>query len=234
MTMIESEIQTRPPLVRLTIDTSIRSTTFGIAPGLTISALAAFVDAVSVLVETANRTVNPLLHTDDISARATILRSTLQILSDTAPDQMQMLDVAREASVSRATVYRNFPGGRDELISAARNVSTARVEQIHYSNPLEIVLAIGAGTTAFLAIMRALRDWGAERRRALADTEIQELRVQLLRALADEVVQRVSELDDGEVADPLRIYLALDGKALDSALLLSGEAIDVDTVEDNR
>jgi AcrR family transcriptional regulator len=35
-------------------------------------------------------------------------------------------DVAREAGMSRATVYRYFPGGRDELISAVVGWELAR------------------------------------------------------------------------------------------------------------
>ncbi len=36
-------------------------------------------------------------------------------------------DVAREAGVSRATVYRAFPGGRDEILGAVVDTEMARL-----------------------------------------------------------------------------------------------------------
>ena len=36
-------------------------------------------------------------------------------------------DIARAAGVSRATVYREFPGGRDELLAAVVDTEVARL-----------------------------------------------------------------------------------------------------------
>ncbi len=57
-------------------------------------------------------------------------------------------DVAREAKVSRATVYRAFPGGRDELLNAAVRWGTEvffvrLYEEIHDADGLEEVMERG-------------------------------------------------------------------------------------------
>lgn len=57
-------------------------------------------------------------------------------------------DAAREAGVSRATVYRTFPGGRDELISAAVGWATYEFfirlyEHIQGADSLEQVMERG-------------------------------------------------------------------------------------------
>ena len=57
-------------------------------------------------------------------------------------------DAAREAKVSRATVYRYFPGGRDELLSAVVAWENARFfarlyEEVHTAASLEEVMERG-------------------------------------------------------------------------------------------
>ena len=57
-------------------------------------------------------------------------------------------DAAREAGVSRATVYRYFPGGRDELIGAVVGWEFARFflrlyDEVHESETLEEVMERG-------------------------------------------------------------------------------------------
>ncbi len=57
-------------------------------------------------------------------------------------------DAAREAKVSRATVYRTFPGGRDELINAAVGWATYEFfvrlyEQVQGADSLEEVMERG-------------------------------------------------------------------------------------------
>lgn len=57
-------------------------------------------------------------------------------------------DAAREAGVSRATVYRYFPGGRDELISAVVSWEFARFflrlyDEVHEADTLEEVMERG-------------------------------------------------------------------------------------------
>jgi len=57
-------------------------------------------------------------------------------------------DAAREAGVSRATVYRYFPGGRDELVDAVVSWQYLRFfgrlyEEVHGADSLEEVLERG-------------------------------------------------------------------------------------------
>ncbi len=57
-------------------------------------------------------------------------------------------DAAREARVSRATVYRTFPGGRQELINAVVGWATVQFftrlyEQVHGAESLEEVMERG-------------------------------------------------------------------------------------------
>jgi AcrR family transcriptional regulator len=57
-------------------------------------------------------------------------------------------DAAREAGVSRATLYRYFPGGRDELFTAVVAWENARFfarlyDEVHGAGSLEEVLELG-------------------------------------------------------------------------------------------
>lgn len=57
-------------------------------------------------------------------------------------------DVAREAAVSRATLYRCFPGGRDELLAAVVAWENSRFfarlyDEVHEAETLEEVMELG-------------------------------------------------------------------------------------------
>lgn len=57
-------------------------------------------------------------------------------------------DVAREAGVSRATLYRCFPGGRDELLAAVVAWENSRFfarlyDEVHEAETLEEVMELG-------------------------------------------------------------------------------------------
>ena len=52
----------------------------------------------------------------ELPARTRILEATYACIGRYGLSKTTMEDAAREAGVSRATVYRYFPGGRDELI----------------------------------------------------------------------------------------------------------------------
>ena len=80
--------------------------------------------------------------------RQRILEATYACVARWGLAKTTVEDAAREAGVSRATVYRAFPGGRDELINAvvawATLVFFGRLyEQVHGAESLEEVLERG-------------------------------------------------------------------------------------------
>jgi AcrR family transcriptional regulator len=60
------------------------------------------------------------------SIRTRILEATYACIARYGLGKTTMEDAAREAGLSRATVYRHFPGGRDELIREVIAWETAR------------------------------------------------------------------------------------------------------------
>ncbi len=59
--------------------------------------------------------------------RVGIIDATLDCLALHGTAKTTVDDIARRAGVSRATVYRVFPGGRDEVLSAAVDTEMARL-----------------------------------------------------------------------------------------------------------
>lgn len=59
--------------------------------------------------------------------RVRIIDATLTCLARYGTAKTTVDDVAREAGVSRATVYRVFPGGREEIITAVVDTEVARL-----------------------------------------------------------------------------------------------------------
>jgi AcrR family transcriptional regulator len=82
------------------------------------------------------------------TTRDRILEATYACVARRGLAKTTIEDAAREAGVSRATVYRTFPGGRDELISAvigwAALVFFARLyEHVQDAESLEQVMERG-------------------------------------------------------------------------------------------
>jgi AcrR family transcriptional regulator len=80
--------------------------------------------------------------------RQRILEATYACVARWGIAKTTIEDAAREAKVSRATVYRTFPGGRDELVSAVVAWATleffARLyEQVQGADSLEQVMERG-------------------------------------------------------------------------------------------
>jgi AcrR family transcriptional regulator len=80
--------------------------------------------------------------------RQRILAATYACVARWGLAKTTVEDAAREADVSRATVYRTFPGGRDELLDATVAWATAEFflhlyEQVHSASSLEEVLELG-------------------------------------------------------------------------------------------
>lgn len=59
--------------------------------------------------------------------RVRIIDGTLACLARHGTAKTTVDDIARQAGVSRATVYRVFPGGRDEILSAVVDTEMARL-----------------------------------------------------------------------------------------------------------
>jgi AcrR family transcriptional regulator len=84
----------------------------------------------------------------EIDRRARILEATYSCVARWGLAKTTIEDAAREAGVSRATVYRYFPGGRDELIAAVVSWQyvlffTRLYEEVHGATSLEEVLERG-------------------------------------------------------------------------------------------
>src|SRR5579864_9155034 len=62
-------------------------------------------------------------------ARTRILEGTYECVAHRGIAATSIEDAARAAGVSRATVYRHFPGGRDELMAAVIAWETLRFFQ---------------------------------------------------------------------------------------------------------
>ena len=65
--------------------------------------------------------------TADSPHRVRIIDGTLACLARHGTAKTTVDDVARESGVSRATVYRAFPGGRDEILAAVVDTEAARL-----------------------------------------------------------------------------------------------------------
>ena len=63
----------------------------------------------------------------DSPHRVRIIDGTLACLARHGTVKTTVDDIARESGVSRATVYRAFPGGRDEILGAVVDTETARL-----------------------------------------------------------------------------------------------------------
>jgi len=80
--------------------------------------------------------------------RERVLQATYDCVARWGLAKTTLEDAAREAGVSRATVYRYFPGGREELIGAVVSWEFARFfrrlyDEIHQADTLEEVMERG-------------------------------------------------------------------------------------------
>jgi len=80
--------------------------------------------------------------------RERILQSTYDCIARWGSKRTSIEDAAREAGVSRATIYRYFPGGREELLNAVVSWEYGRFferlyEQVSTATTLEEVLERG-------------------------------------------------------------------------------------------
>ncbi|MDE0802016.1 MAG: TetR/AcrR family transcriptional regulator [Acidimicrobiales bacterium] len=105
-----------------------------------------------------NRTSGPASETDDRVREATLSCIARFGLTKTTLD-----DIARESGVSRATIYRTFPGGRDVLLESVVSAEIARFfanldARISQLDDLEDLVTVGlAASMRFLSEHAALR-----------------------------------------------------------------------------
>lgn len=66
-------------------------------------------------------------HSPHSPHRVRIIDATLACLARHGTAKTTVDDIARQAGVSRATVYRAFPGGRDEILGAVVDTEAARL-----------------------------------------------------------------------------------------------------------
>ncbi|MHB8429636.1 MAG: TetR/AcrR family transcriptional regulator [Acidimicrobiales bacterium] len=83
-----------------------------------------------------------------IGTRQTIIEAAYACVAHRGIAKTTVEDVARRSGVSRATVYRTFPGGRDQLVDeviawAALEFFAALYEQVHGADTLEEVMELG-------------------------------------------------------------------------------------------
>jgi AcrR family transcriptional regulator len=81
-------------------------------------------------------------------ARERIVRAAYECVARNGFSKTSVEATARQAGLSRATVYRHFPGGRDELLAAVVAWEHARFfarlyEEVRDAGSLERVLALG-------------------------------------------------------------------------------------------
>jgi AcrR family transcriptional regulator len=159
-----------------------------------------------------------------VDTRERILAASLRCIDDEGLAATSVEDVARAATVSRATVYRHFPGGREQLVSETVTWEVARffarLEAAISVEPdlavrLERALVLGHRALAEHALLhRLLR---TEPEAVLGELSVAtELVLELLVAYLAEQLEAEraagrtrADLDVGEAADHLgRLYLS--------------------------
>ncbi len=104
--------------------------------------------------QVARRPAGPLSTVQPVRER--LLRAAYESIARFGLGKTSVDDVARIAKVSRATVYRHFPGGKDELIRDTVMWETAHVveglrDEVSAAEDLEAVL-VGTLVYAFTAV----------------------------------------------------------------------------------
>jgi len=109
---------------------------------------------------------------DKAAVRERILRATYDCVARWGLSKTTVEDAAREAGLSRATVYRYFPGGREELIGAVVGWEYAAFflrlyEEVHDAESLEEVIECG-----LVFAHRAIREHEVLQRMLTTEPEI--------------------------------------------------------------
>lgn len=111
---------------------------------------------------------NDLVFNDEVDLRAPsverrILAATLDCIARDGFDGLTVDDIARAAGCGRATVYRSFPGGKEQVVLAAAHVELERyfrevgAELDAATDVAGVLVAALTGTARFLDSSAALR-----------------------------------------------------------------------------
>lgn len=105
------------------------------------------------------------------SSRERILDATVEIVSDRGMDGFSLEEVASAAGVARATIYRQFVGGRDQLLNEAVTREVGRfwaglADHVRHLGPLRERLVQG-----LMEANRTIRDHELLQRLLVTDTD---------------------------------------------------------------
>lgn len=95
-----------------------------------------------------------LVSAEESTRRLRIVDAALSMVLERDLRSLSLEDVATRAGVSRATLYRWFPGGREELLDAALQTEVAR---LFSSLAAELVLTTSAEATCVTFLVGAAR-----------------------------------------------------------------------------
>lgn len=100
---------------------------------------------------------------DSSTNRVRILDAALACVARTGTKKLTVDDIATEASVSRATIYRTFDGGRDEILAqavateVARFFSTVATQMGRAANLSELICSMVTVSATYLSNHETLR-----------------------------------------------------------------------------
>jgi len=141
--------------------------------------------------------MNPTYHQE---VRRRILEGTNRAICAGGVRRTSVEDVARESGCSRATIYRHFPGGRDELLDAL-------VAYEHQRFFLRLSLAVEDARSLAEVVERGL----VVAHRALAELEVLQIVLREQPELLEPTLVRASRPTLALVADFLMPFLVTHG-----------------------
>jgi len=137
-----------------------------------------------------------------VEVRERILEGTNRAICAAGVRRTSVEDIARESGCSRATIYRHFPGGRDELLDAL-------VTFEHQRFFLRLSHAVEDATTLEEVMERGLM----VAHRALAELEVLQIVLREQPELLEPTLVRASQPTVELVADFLAPFLSAHGVA---------------------
>jgi AcrR family transcriptional regulator len=138
--------------------------------------------------------------TQRLELRERILEGTNRAICAGGVRQTSLAEIARESGCSRATIYRHFPGGRDELLSAL-------VAFEHRRFFVRLGQAVESATTLEEVVERGLM----VAHRAILDLEVLQIVLREQPELLEPTLVRASQPTLRLVADFLTPYLEAHG-----------------------